>query len=130
MPQMYKVIGRSDPQYLLEDPKDLDVIAVPMEMGNGVVPRGRIVYRKDTGFYAPAGADDIIEGNYFVVLDQDVDTDVSETAHDDARGFRAARLIRGRVTLNDDAEITPEHAVILRKQNLLLNPMMSDGEGA
>jgi len=130
MPTMYKIIGRSDPTYLLEDPKDLDVIAVPMEMGNGIVPRGCVAYRKDTGFYAPATADDIVEDSYLVVLDQDVDTDVSETAHDDARAFRAARLIRDRVFLKDGAELTWAHAKIMRKQNLLLNPMMDDGEGA
>jgi hypothetical protein len=127
---MYNVVGRSDPTYLLEDPKDLDVIAVPMEMGNGVVPRGCVAFRKDTGFYAPAGAADITEDSYLVVLDQEVNTDVSDTAHDDARAFRAARLIRDYVTLKDGEELTWAHVKIMRKQNLLLNPMMDDGEGA
>ena len=87
MSSIYGKIGESKPDYLLSDPKDGDKIAVPMYPGNGVVKRGRLLFRESNGMYSPAAAADAVDNNSLVVLDETVDTDVSETIAENAAGY-------------------------------------------
>lgn len=124
---MYQTIGSKNPTYLLSDPQGADVIAIPCQPGSGTVKRGTIMYRKSTGLYAPAASSDIATTNNLVVLDEEVNTDASLTIAEDARAFRAGRLISGKVTLKDDGTVTTAHALILRGQGIVLDGMMENG---
>ena len=88
MSSIYGKIGESKPDYLLSDPKDGDKIAVPMYPGNGVVKRGTLLFRESNGMYSPAAAADAVDNNSLVVLDETVDTDVSETIAENAAAYR------------------------------------------
>lgn len=126
---MYQVIGTSTPDYLLADPQGADVIAIPMEPGNGTVKRGTVVYRKSNGMYAPAASANVATTNYLAVVDEDVNTNLNLVVAEDARAYRAGRLIAGKVKLASDAELTAAHAVVLRKQGLVLDQMMDIAPG-
>jgi len=125
MSQMYGKIGENKPEYLLADPQDADMIAVPLKPKQGVVPRGMIAYRTATGQYAAAEEDDVTEENSLVVIDERVDTDLEATIAENARAFRAARLVRERVILKDADTLTREAELILRKQGLVFEPIHS-----
>ena len=122
---MYKVIATNDATYLLHDPQGADVIAVPLEPGNGTIHRGTILYRKSSGMYAPAATGDVVSTNNLVVLDEEVNTDANMTIAEDAKAYRAGRLIAGKVTLKADGTVTAAHALVLRGQGILLEPMDS-----
>lgn len=128
---LYEIIGSNNPTYLLADPKDSDVISVPCEPGNGIVKRGTILYRKDTGLWAPAAAANAVATNQLAVLDETVDTTgvatASATIAEDARAYRAGHFIRGRVTLASDAAVTAAAEVVLRAQGIVFDQMVGTG---
>lgn len=126
---LYETIGTSNPTYLLADPQGSDLIPVSMEPGNGTVKRGTVIYRKSTGFWAPAAADQAVITNELAVLNETVDTTgvadgSSGTIAEDAHAFRAGRLIAGKVTLANDAVLTDAVKVVLRTQGIVLDPMV------
>ncbi|MDD3881898.1 MAG: InlB B-repeat-containing protein [Eubacteriales bacterium] len=120
---MYNVIGTNNPTYLLADPQGADLIAIPCEPGNGTVKRGTIMYRKSSGMYAPAATGDVVITNNLAVLDEEVNTDASMTIAEDARAYRAGRLVAGKVTLKSDGTVTAAHALVLRNQGIMLDRM-------
>ena len=121
MSSIYGKIGESKPDYLLSDPKDGDKIAVPMYPGNGVVKRGTLLFRESNGMYSPAAAADAVDNNSLVVLDETVDTDVSETIAENAAAYRAGHFVDGRVTLKNDGELTDAIKLTLRKQGIVFD---------
>lgn len=125
---LFETIGTSNPEYLMSDPQGADMIAIPCEPGNGTVKRGTVMYRKATGMYAPAAAANVISTNSLVVLDESVDTSANATVAEDARAYRAGRLIAGKVTLAADAAVTPDLALILRQQGIVLDQMEGTAE--
>lgn len=125
---LFETIGTSNPEYLMSDPQGADMIAIPCEPGNGTVKRGTVMYRKATGMYAPAAAANVISTNSLVVLDESVDTSADATVAEDARAYRAGRLIAGKVTLAADAAVTPDLALILRQQGIVLDQMEGTAE--
>lgn len=125
MSSMYQVIGRSEKKNLACDPAGAQIIAIPCEPGNGVVARGTVVYRKESGMYAPAAAENVTETAYLAVLDEAVDTELDAKVAEDARAYRAGCLIRGAVTLAAGAQVTAAHETVLRKQGIVLSPMES-----
>ena len=131
MAELYSTVGTSNPTYLLADPRGADKIAVSMEPGNGTVERGTVIYRKDTGFWAPAAAAQAVITNQLAVLDETVDTTgvaiSGGTVAEDARAFRAGHFIAGKVTLASDAAITAAVEVVLREQGIVFDQMVSTG---
>ena len=113
---MFETIGRNDPDYLVEDPNGTGKIAIPCEPGNGTVKRGTVMYRKESGMWAPAAAESAVDTNQLAVLDA--------TVAEDAAAYSAGRFITGRVTLANDAPLTEAIKVVLRKQNIEFKPMM------
>ena len=128
---LYETIGTNNPSYLLADPQGVDVIAIPCEPGNGIVKRGTIMYRKETGLWAPAAAENAIAANQLAVLDETVNTAgvaaTGATIAEDARAYRAGRFIRGKVTLANDAAVTASAEVVLRTQGILFDQMVGNG---
>lgn len=122
---LYEVIGTNNPEYLLADPNGADVIAIPCTPGNGTVPRGTVMYRGADGMYSPATATDAVDTNSLVVLDESVDTDADASIAEDARAFRAGRLIAGKVTLKDGGALTAAIQLTLRKQGIVFDQMVS-----
>lgn len=120
---LYEVIGTNNPTYLQADPQGADIIAIPCKPGNGVVKRGTIMYRDTDGMYAPAAAADAVDTKMLVVLDETVDTSANATIAEDARAYRAGRLLAGKVMLKNDATVTNTVALVLRKQGIVLNGM-------
>ena len=125
---LYETIGKSNPTYLLADPEGADAIGIPLEPGNGVVARGTVMARKETGLYAPAASAEVTETAMLCVLDETTDTDADAKLAAEARAYRAAHLIDGRVTLKAGAALTSAHKVILRKQGLVFDRMESTTE--
>ena len=123
---LYETIGKSNPTYLLADPEGADAIGIPCEPGNGTVASGTVMTRKETGMYAPAESADVTETATLCVLDETVNTDADAKLAAEARAYRAARLIAGRVTLKAGAALTAAHKLILRKQGLVFDQMESD----
>jgi hypothetical protein len=126
---MYRTIGQNSPDYLLADPQGADVIAIPMEPNNGTVKRGTVVYRKSNGMYAPAASANVASTNYLAVLDEEVNTNANLVVAEDARAYRAGRLIAGKVKLASDADLTAAHIAVLRLQGLVLNQMTDTAPG-
>ena len=126
---MYEIIGTNNPEYLLADPQGAELVAIPCEPGNGTVKRGTIMYKKSSGFFAPAAAANAIATNELVVLDETVDTTgrsvTGGTVAEDARAYRSGNLIRGKVTLASDAAVTAAVEVVLRNQGIVLSPMVA-----
>lgn len=122
---MYEVIGTNNPEYLLADPNGADLIAIPCKPGNGKITRGTIMYRGSDGMYLPATAAEAVDTNDLVVLDENVDTDANASIAEDARAYRAGRLIAGKVTLKDGAELTAAVQLALRKQGIVFDQMVS-----
>lgn len=123
MSDLYSVIGTNNPAYLLADPQGADVIAIPCEPGNGELARGQIMYRKTSGMWAPAATGDIIITNMLAVLDEAVDTDANETVAEDAKAFRAGRLIASKLIVASSGTLTAAHKVVLRAQGVYLDVM-------
>lgn len=121
---MYKTIGTNNPDYLLADPQGADVIAIPVAPGNGTIKRGTVMYRKASGLYAPAASGQVTASNYLVVIDETVDSSANLVVAEDARAYRAGRLVAGKVKLAADADLTAAHALILRQQGIVLDHMM------
>lgn len=124
---MYSVIGKKEFSYLLADPQGADVIAIPCEPGNGVIKRGTVMVRKDTGMWTPAAAADVAETKMLCVIDEEVDTTQNAKVAEDARAYRAGRLIYGKVTLAAGAALTAANLLVLRKQGLVFDRMEETG---
>lgn len=122
---MYEVIGTNNPEYLLADPNGADLIAIPCKPSNGKINRGTVMYRDEDGMWLPAGAAEAVDTNSLAVLDESVDTDANTTIAEDARAFRAGRLIAGKVTLKEGAVLTPAVQLALRKQGIVFDQMVS-----
>ncbi len=120
---LYEKIGTSRPDYLLADPQGADAIAIPCEPGNGVVNRGTVMYRKESGLYAPAASADVAATNMLVVLDETVDTSANATIAEDARAYRAGRMLYGKVTLAANAALSADNLVVLRGQGIVFDQM-------
>ena len=123
MSSLFQTIGTNNPQYLLADPQGADVIAIPCEPGNGALQRGQIMYRKETGFFAPAGGAQVIGTNALVVLDEAVNTDANASIAEDARAYRAGHLIADKLILAGGGALTPAQKLVLRQQNIVLEWM-------
>lgn len=121
---MYRVIGTNNPDYLLADPNGADPIAIPCKPGNGKINRGTVMYRGADGMWLPAAAAEAVDANSLTVLDETVDTDANVTIAEDARAFRAGRLIAGRVTLKDGTALTADAQLALRKQGIVFDQMV------
>lgn len=122
---MYEVIGTNNPEYLLADPNGAELIAIPCKPGNGVIARGTVMYRGADGMYLPATEGEAIDTNSLVVLDESVDTSANATIAEDARAYRSGRLIAGKVTLKDSAPLTAAVQLVLRKQGIVFDQMVS-----
>lgn len=123
---MYEVIGTNNPEYLLADPQGADLIAIPCKPGNGVIARGTVMYCGTDGMWLPAAASDAVDTNFLTVLDESVDTDANATVAEDARAFRAGRLIAGKVTLKNGAKLTTAIQLVLRKQGIVFDRMVEN----
>lgn len=131
---MFETIGTNDPKYLLAKPYDADVIGIPMQPGNGTVKRGTIVYRTETGLWAPAATGNVVTTNALAILDETVDTtgrvipgedDATLTIAEDARAFRSGHFVWGKVTLANDGTVTQAHAITLMRQGIVFDQMVS-----
>ena len=128
MSDLYSVVGTSANKQLLADPQGADVVAVPVEPGNGDIKRGTILYRKATGLWAPAASGNILTTNMLVVLNEDIASGDSVgvgAVAEDAAAYRAGRFISGKVTLASDGTVTDAHKVVLRKQGIVFDQMES-----
>lgn len=124
---LFRTVGSKEPTYLLADPQGLDTIAIPCEPGNGIVAMGTVMYRKATGLWAPAAAENVVGTNQLVVLGETVDTTANATIAEDAKAYRGGRFIAGKVTLAAGAAITDAQKVTLRTMGILFDVMESTG---
>lgn len=126
--ELYGTIGTRSYDNLLADERNAQTIAINMEPGNGTVKRGTVVYRKESGFWAPAAAANAIITNQLAVLDETVDTAgiVGEetTTAEVARAFRSGTFITGKVTLASDAAVTAAVYVVLREQGIVFDQIV------
>lgn len=120
--ELMETIGISEKKNLLSDPIGAEKIVVPIEPGSGTIKRGTIVYRKDTGMWAPAADSNIVVTGMFAVLDETV---ISEAATDevskvaeDAIAYRSGNFINGVVTLASDATVTEANKAVLIRQGI------------
>lgn len=88
---------------------------------------GTVMVRKDTGMWAPAAAADVAETKMLCVIDEAVDTTQNAKVAEDARAYRAGRLIYGKVTLAAGAALTAANMIVLRKQGLVFDRMEETG---
>lgn len=125
---LYDTIGERQYDNLLADERNAETIAINMEPGNGTVKRGTVVYRKATGFWAPAAAANAVSTNQLAVMDETVDTagiaGEGTTTAEVARAFRSGTFITGKVTLAADAAVTADAAVVLRTQGIVFDQMV------
>lgn len=125
---LYDTIGERQYDNLLADERNAETIAINMEPGNGIVKRGTVVYRKATGFWAPAAAANAVITNQLAVMDETVDTagiaGEGTTTAEVARAFRSGTFITGKVTLAADAAVTVAAAVVLRTQGIVFDQMV------
>lgn len=126
MSSLYGTIGEKTYDQLLADPQGAEVISIPCKPGNGVVRRGTIMFREDSGLYSPAATAQVVDTKMLVVLNETVDTGKApgsgETATaEDAAAYRKGRFVSGRVTLAADAAVTDAHKVVLRKQGIVFD---------
>lgn len=121
MTELYKNIGQSVPETLEAGGGKTDSFL--MEPGNGIVKHGTVLYRKETGFYAPAAAGNIDTGNSLVVLVEDTDTDADLNVANPAAAYYEGLLLAKDVVLSDGVTtLTAAQAHILRKQGIILAP--------
>lgn len=125
---LYEVIGTKQPDYLLADPVGGDKIAISVKPGNGVIKRGTVMYREESGMWSPAAAENAIDTNHLCVIDETVDSNANATVAEDAAAYRAGKLIRGKVVLKADGEVTDAIALVLRKQGIVLDYMVPGAE--
>lgn len=123
MSGLYSVLGTSNPSYLLADPQGADVIAISCEPNNGALSRGQIMYQKVSGMWAPAATGNILITNMLAVLDEAVDTDADALVAEDAKAFRAGRLIGSKLIVASSGTLTAAHKVVLRAQGITLDVM-------
>lgn len=120
--ELFETIGMTEKSNLLSDPVGAEKIVVPIEPGSGTINRGTIVYRKDTGLWAPAAASNIVITNVFAVLDETVisaaATDEESKVAEDALAYRSGNFINGSVTLAEDAVVTEAHKAVLIRQGI------------
>ena len=129
MSDLYSVIGTSNYTNLLADPQGADVIAVPLEPGNGELKRGMLLYRKSNGFWAPAATAQMSDSYDLVVLNEDVDTGDSISANsvaEDAAAYRAGRFIDGAVkyyntSATEYQAVTAAIKLVLRQFGIVFN---------
>ena len=125
---LYDTIGERQYDNLLADERNAETIAINMEPGNGIVKRGTVVYRKATGFWAPAAAANAVITNQLAIMDETVDTagiaGEGTTTAEVARAFRSGTFITGKVTLAADAAVTVAAAVVLRTQGIVFDQMV------
>lgn len=125
---LYDTIGERQYDNLLADERNAETIAINMEPGNGIVKRGTVVYRKATGFWAPAAAANAVITNQLAVMDETVNTagiaGEGTTTAEVARAFRSGTFITGKVTLAADAAVTVAVAVVLRTQGIVFDQMV------
>ena len=124
---MFEVIGTENPNYLLHDPQGAEVVAIPCAPGNGTIQRGTVMYKKTGGMYAPAAAAQATGSYDLVVLDEEVNTSANMLVAEDARAYRAGRLIAGKVTLAAGAALTAAAALALRLQGIVFDWMDAAG---
>ena len=123
MSNLYNVIGTKQPEHLLADPLNGHPIAVPMEPGNGTVKRGMVIYRKASGFWAPAGSAAITTGNLLAVLNEEIDTETGTVA-ENAAAYQTGRFIDGKVMYDNSGTptvVTAAHKVALAKQGIFFD---------
>ena len=125
MSTLFQTIGKYDPEYLLADPNGCQKIAIPCEPGNGVIARGTVMYRKESGMFAPATSSEATDTAYLVVLDEDVDTSANAGVAEDAAAYERGILFADKVTLKDSEAVTDKIEVILRKQGITLRQMVN-----
>ena len=125
---LYDTIGERQYDNLLADERNAETIAINMEPGNGIVKRGTVVYRKATGFWAPAAAANAVITNQLAVMDETVNTagiaGEGTTTAEVARAFRSGTFITGKVTLAADAAVTVAVAAVLRTQGIVFDQMV------
>ncbi len=121
---MYEVIGTTKTTPLLAEPGGEELIAIPLATGNGVIARGTVMFRGSDKLYSPAAASDAVDTNYLVVLDEDANT--SGEAVVTARAYRSGRLVDGAVVLKAGADVTDAIQLALRKQGIVLKPMVAE----
>lgn len=129
MSELYKKIGESGYEQLLADPQGADVIAVPVEPGHGVLPRGILLYRKNTGFWAPAATSQMSTSYELAVLNETVDSGESlgeAPVAEDAAAYRAGSFIDGKVLYYNSSageyqKVTAAHKLVLRQLNIVFD---------
>lgn len=120
MTELFKNLGQSPVETL--EAGGGKQIAVSMEPGNGTVKHGTVIYRKDSGLYAPAAAANIVTTNNLAVLVTDTDTDTSATVAEAAAAYISGELLAKDVVDGDGSTLTPAQALVLRKQGIVLYP--------
>lgn len=123
MASIYAKVDEFNYTYLCADPKDADVISVPVKPGNGVVERGTVMFREANGQYSPAATADVVATKDLVVINETVDTtgEVAEVA----AVYRAGRLIDEKVKLAAGAELSAANKIVLRAQGIKLDPAIN-----
>lgn len=121
---LYETIGKKEYLALLADPMGADPIAIPCLPGNGEIAPGTVMYATENGMYAPAAAANATDNNALVVLAETVDTDADATVAANAKAYRAAKLVDDAVKLKDGEELTDAIRLTLRKQNIVLCPIV------
>ena len=123
MSNLYGIIGTSTPEHLLADPLNGRPIAIPVEPGNGEIPRGAIMYRKDSGFWAPATTSQLTTGYLLAVLNEAIDSGTGMVA-ENAAAYETGRFIAGKVLYNDSGEykaVTAAYVPALAKQGIFFD---------
>lgn len=121
MTELFKNLGQSPVETL--EAGGGKQIAVSMEPGNGTVKHGTVIYRKDSGLYAPAAAANIVTTNNLAVLVTDTDTDTSATVAEAAAAYISGELLAKDVVISDgETNLTAAQALVLRKQGIVLYP--------
>lgn len=129
MSNLYGIIGQSTPEHLLADPLNARPITIPVEPGNGTVPRGAVVYRKASGLWAPAATANITTGEMLSVLNEEIESGEAPTSGatavaENAAAYQTGRFIDGKVLyLNGSAyeAVTAAHKTALAKQNIFFD---------
>ena len=128
---LYNVIGTSTMDNLLADPQGADVIAIPVEPGNGALMRGQIMYRTSLGLYKPASTSEIGSSQDLVILKNDVDTGDAATSGavaEDVAAYRAGHFIEGKVIVAGNGKLTAGHRLFLRRLGIVFD--VTDNAGA
>lgn len=132
MSELYSTIGTQEYKNLLADPQGAEVIGIPCEPGNGNVEAGTVMYRKESGMYAPAVSAQVTNSNQLVVLKEAVATGAApeegaKAIAENAAAYRAGIFVDGAVKLSAGAALTDAHKVILRQQNIVFDKKEGTG---